>query len=201
MTKIKICGLVRERDIDYVNQYLPDYAGFILNVPRSRRSLSPEKAENLIRLLNPGIQAVGVIVDQPLDQAIELLNLGFLDALQLHGSEDETYIQALKAATGRPVWKAFQVKDQTDLESARTCGADQIILDSGQGSGECFDWDLLQGFDRPYFLAGGLGPQNVVRAIKQLHPYGIDLSSGIETNGVKDKGKLSSVIASVRRIK
>lgn len=144
---------------------------------------------------------MGVIVDQPLDQAIQLLNQGFLDALQLHGSEDETYIQALKAATGRPVWKAFQIKDQTDLESARICGADQIILDSGQGSGECFDWDLLRDFDRPYFLAGGLGPQNVVRAIKQLHPYGIDLSSGIETNGVKDKGKLSSVIASVRRIK
>lgn len=201
MTKIKICGLIRERDIDYVNQYLPDYAGFILNFPRSRRSLSPEKAEGLVRLLNPGIQAVGVVVNQPLDWAIQLLNQGFLDVLQLHGSEDEAYIQALKAATGRPVWKAFQVQDQTDLEAARTCGADQIILDSGQGSGECFDWDLLQHFDRPYFLAGGLGPQNVVRAVKQLHPYGIDLSSGIETNGVKDKGKLSSVIASVRRIK
>ena len=169
MTKIKICGLSRERDIDYVNQYLPDYAGFVLNVPRSRRNLSPEKAEGLVRLLNPGIQAVGVVVDQPLDRAIELLNRGFLDALQLHGSEDEDYIQ--------------------------------IVLDSGQGSGECFDWDLLQAFDRPYFLAGGLGPQNVVKAVKQLHPYGIDLSSGIETDGVKDKGKLSSVIASVRKIK
>ena len=183
MTKIKICGLSRERDIDYVNQYLPDYAGFVLNVPRSRRNLSPEKAEGLVRLLNPGIQAVGVVVDQPLDRAIELLNRGFLDALQLHGSEDEAYIQALKAATGRPVWKAFQIKGPQDLEAARVCGADQIVLDSGQGSGECFDWDLLQAFDRPYFLAGGLGPQNVVKAVKQLHPYGIDLSSGIETDG------------------
>lgn len=201
MTKIKICGLSRERDIDYVNQYLPDYAGFVLNVPRSRRNLSPEKAEGLVRLLNPGIQAVGVVVDQPLDRAIELLNRGFLDALQLHGSEDEAYIQALKAATGRPVWKAFQIKGPQDLEAARVCGADQIVLDSGQGSGECFDWNLLQAFDRPYFLAGGLGPQNVVKAVKQLHPYGIDLSSGIETDGVKDKGKLSSVIASVRKIK
>lgn len=201
MTKIKICGLSRERDIDYVNQYLPDYAGFVLNVPRSRRNLSPEKAEGLVRLLNPGIQAVGVVVDQPLDRAIELLNRGFLDALQLHGSEDEAYIQALKAATGRQVWKAFQIKGPQDLEAARVCGADQIVLDSGQGSGECFDWDLLQAFDRPYFLAGGLGPQNVVKAVKQLHPYGIDLSSGIETDGVKDKGKLSSVIASVRKIK
>ena len=201
MTKIKICGLSRERDIDYVNQYLPDYAGCVLNVPRSRRNLSPEKAEGLVRLLNPGIQAVGVVVDQPLDRAIELLNRGFLDALQLHGSEDEAYIQALKAATGRPVWKAFQIKGPQDLEAARVCGADQIVLDSGQGSGQCFDWDLLQAFDRPYFLAGGLGPQNVVKAVKQLHPYGIDLSSGIETDGVKDKGKLSSVIASVRKIK
>lgn len=201
MTKIKICGLVRERDIDYVNQYLPDYAGFILNFPRSHRNLSPEKAQSLVRLLNPGIQAVGVVVNQPLEWAIDLLNQGFLDALQLHGSEDEAYIQALKEATGRPVWKAFQIKNVSDLEAARACGADQIILDSGQGSGECFDWALLQHFHRPYFLAGGLGPQNVVRAVKALHPYGIDLSSGIETNGVKDKGKLSSVIASVRRIK
>lgn len=201
MTKIKICGLVRERDIDYVNQYLPDYAGFILNFPRSHRNLSPEKAQSLVRLLNPGIQAVGVVVNQPLEWAMDLLNQGFLDALQLHGSEDEAYIQALKEATGRPVWKAFQIKNVSDLEAARACGADQIILDSGQGSGECFDWALLQHFHRPYFLAGGLGPQNVVRAVKALHPYGIDLSSGIETNGVKDKGKLSSVIASVRRIK
>lgn len=201
MTKIKICGLVRERDIDYVNQYLPDYAGFILNFPRSHRNLSPEKAQTLVRLLNPGIQAVGVVVNQPLEWAIQLLNQGFLDALQLHGSEDEAYIQALKQATGRPVWKAFQVRSPSNLETARACGADQIILDSGQGSGACFDWGLLQHFDRPFFLAGGLGPQNVVRAVKQLHPYGIDLSSGVETNGVKDKGKLSSVIASVRRIK
>lgn len=201
MTKIKICGLVRERDIDYVNQYLPDYAGFILNFPRSHRNLSPEKAQTLVRLLNPGIQAVGVVVNQPLEWAIQLLNQGFLDALQLHGSEDEAYIQALKQATGRPVWKAFQVRSPSDLEAARACGADQIILDSGQGSGACFDWGLLQHFDRPFFLAGGLGPQNVVRAVKQLHPYGIDLSSGVETDGAKDKGKLSSVIASVRRIK
>ena len=201
MTKIKICGLIRERDVDYVNQYLPDYAGFILNFPRSHRNLSPEKAQSLVRLLNPGIQAVGVVVNQPLEWAMDLLNQGFLDALQLHGSEDEAYLQALKEATGRPVWKAFQIKHGSDLEAARACGADQIILDSGQGSGECFDWALLQHFHRPYFLAGGLGPQNVVRAVKALHPYGIDLSSGIETNGVKDKGKLSSVIASVRRIK
>lgn len=201
MTKIKICGLIRERDVDYVNQYLPDYAGFILNFPRSHRNLSLEKAQSLVRLLNPGIQAVGVVVNQPLERAIDLLNQGFLDALQLHGSEDEAYIQALKTATGRQVWKAFQIKDQADLDAARRCCADQIILDSGQGSGETFDWTLLQNFPRPFFLAGGLGPQNVVRAVKQLHPYGIDLSSGIETNGVKDKGKLSSVIASVRRIK
>ena len=129
MTKIKICGLIRERDIDYVNQYLPDYAGFILNFPRSHRNLSLEKAQSLVRLLNPGIQAVGVVVNQPLEWAIDLLNQGFLDALQLHGSEDEAYIQALKTATGRQVWKAFQIKDQADLDAARRCGADQIILD------------------------------------------------------------------------
>ena len=201
MTKIKACGLTRERDIDYVNQYLPDYAGFILNYPKSRRGLSPERAEALIRLLNPGIGAVGVVVDQPLEVAAELLNRGYLDALQLHGSEDADYIRALQRATGRPVWKAFQIHSASDLAAAAASPADMVVLDSGQGSGEPFDWSLLQGFDRPYFLAGGLGPHNVVRAVRQLHPYGIDLSSGIETDGVKDKGKLSSVIVSVRRMK
>ncbi len=201
MTKIKTCGLTREREIDYVNQYLPDYAGFVLCFSKSRRSLSPERAEQLIRLLNPGVGAVGVVVDLPLEQAIGLLNRGFLDALQLHGDEDADYIRALKAATGRQVWKAFQIRSAADLEAAAASPADMVVLDSGQGSGQVFDWSLLRDFGRPYFLAGGLGPGNVVRAVKQLHPYGIDLSSGIETDGVKDKGKLSSVISSVRRIK
>lgn len=201
MTKIKTCGLTREREIDYVNQYLPDYAGFVLCFPKSRRSLSPERAEQLIRLLNPGVGAVGVVVDLPLEQAIGLLSRGFLDALQLHGDEDADYIRALKAATGRQVWKAFQIRSAADLEAAAASPADMVVLDSGQGSGQVFDWSLLRDFGRPYFLAGGLGPGNVVRAVKQLHPYGIDLSSGIETDGVKDKGKLSSVISSVRRIK
>lgn len=201
MTKIKTCGLTREREIDYVNQYLPDYAGFVLCFPKSRRSLSLERAEQLIRLLNPGVGAVGVVVDLPLEQAIGLLNRGFLDALQLHGDEDADYIRALKAATGRQVWKAFQIRSAADLEAAAASPADMVVLDSGQGSGQVFDWSLLRDFGRPYFLAGGLGPGNVVRAVKQLHPYGIDLSSGIETDGVKDKGKLSSVISSVRRIK
>ena len=126
---------------------------------------------------------------------------GFLDAIQLHGSEDADYILALKAATGRQIWKAFQIRSPADLEAADASPADMVVMDSGQGSGQVFDWSLLRDFGRPYFLAGGLGPGNVVRAVKQLHPYGIDLSSGIETDGVKDKGKLSSVISSVRRIK
>jgi phosphoribosylanthranilate isomerase len=201
MTKIKTCGLFRERDIDYVNQYLPDYAGFVINYPKSHRSLSPEKAAALVRLLNPGIVAVGVIVDQPLEQAASLLEQGVVDVLQLHGSEDEDYIRALKVRTGRPVWKAFVVQSSDDLEQAKHSSADLVVLDSGKGSGVCLDWSLLSDFDRPYLLAGGLNPSNVVKAVRQLHPYGIDLSSGIETNGVKDKGKLSSVIASVRKEK
>lgn len=201
MTKIKICGLYRERDIDFVNQYLPDYAGFVINFPKSHRSLSPEKAGKLVRLLNPGIPAVGVIVDQPLEQAARLLEEHVVDILQLHGTEDDDYIRALKERTGQEVWKAFQIRSRADLEAAKACPADRIILDNGAGTGEPFDWALLKGFDRPFFLAGGLGPQNVVRAVKSVHPYGIDLSSGVETDGLKDKGKISSVIASVRGIK
>jgi phosphoribosylanthranilate isomerase len=144
---------------------------------------------------------VGVIVDQPLEQAAALLEQGVVDVLQLHGSEDEDYIRALKERTGRPVWKAFVVQSSDDLEQAKHSSADLVVLDSGKGSGVCLDWSLLSDFDRPYLLAGGLNPSNVVKAVRQLHPYGIDLSSGIETNGVKDKGKLSSVIASVRKEK
>lgn len=120
MTKIKTCGLFRERDIDYVNQYLPDYAGFVLNFPKSRRSLSPEKAEDLIRLLNPGIQAVGVVVDLPLETAAGLLERRVVDILQLHGHEDEDYIRALKERTDRPVWKAFQMPVRPTLRPHRT---------------------------------------------------------------------------------
>lgn len=201
MTKIKICGLYRERDIDFVNQYLPDYAGFVINFPRSHRSVSPEKAGKLVRLLNPGIPAVGVIVNQPLEQAARLLEEHVVDILQLHGSESGDYIRALKERTGQEVWKAFQIRSRADLDAAKACPADRIILDNGAGTGEVFDWALLKGFDRPFFLAGGLGPQNAVRAVKTVHPYGIDLSSGVETDGLKDKGKISSVIASVRGIK
>ncbi len=201
MTKIKICGLCRERDIDFVNQYLPDYAGFVVNYPKSHRSLSPERAEQLVRLLNPGIPAVGVIVDQSLDAAAELLRRGAADILQLHGSEDEDYIRALRETTGREIWKAFRIEGEADLERAAKSCADMVVLDNGRGTGEVFDWSLIRDFPRPYFLAGGLNPQNVVGAVKRLHPYGIDLSSGVETAGEKDKGKLTSVISSVRKIK
>lgn len=200
-TKIKICGLSRERDIDYANQYLPDYIGFVLHYPKSRRYISVERAQELGRLLNPSIQIVGVLVDQPLETAVSLLNDCVIDIAQLHGSEDEAYIKALRERTGKEVWKAFQIRSAEDVAAAKASSADMVVLDSGMGSGEPFDWSLIADFDRPYFLAGGLSPQNAVRCVKQLHPYGIDLSSGVETNGVKDKGKISSVIHAVRGMK
>ncbi len=200
-TKIKICGLSRERDIDVANQYLPDYVGFVLHYPKSRRYISVERAQELGRLLNPGISIVGVLVDQPLETAVSLLNERVIDVAQLHGSEDEDYIRALKERTGKPVWKAFQIHTPEDVAAAKASSADMLVLDSGMGSGESFDWSLIADFDRPYFLAGGINPQNAVRCVKQLHPYGIDLSSGVETKGVKDKSKIASVIHSVRGMK
>lgn len=200
-TKIKICGLTRERDIDIANQHLPDYIGFVLHYPKSRRYVSVERAQELGRLLNPGIRIVGVLVDQPLETAVSLLNDCVVDIVQLHGHEDENYIRMLKERTGKQIWKAFQIHSPEDVAAARTSSADMLVLDSGMGSGESFDWSLIADFDRPYFLAGGINPQNAVRCVKQLHPYGIDLSSGVETNGVKDKGKISSVIHAVRGMK
>ncbi len=197
MPEVKICGLFRERDIDFVNQYLPDYAGFVIKYSKNRHSLSTDKAEALIRLLNPGIAAVGVIANQPLDAASELLDRGIVDILQLRGDESDDYIRALKEKTGKPVWRTFLLRNISALEAAATSSADMVILESVS---EDFDWTQCAGFARPFYIAGAINPSNIVRVTKLVSPAGVDLSSGIETDGIKDKGKMSAAIASVRQL-
>ena len=198
MTKIKLGGLTRPEDIEAANALKPDFIGFVF-AQKSRRYVSPEMAGRLRAGLDPGIRAVGVFVREKPEQVAALLNAGVIDLAQLHGGEDEAYIQRLRALTDRPLIQAFRVDTAADLERARASAADCILLDNGPGgTGAAFDWALLRGFERPYFLAGGLGPENVAAAVTALHPFAVDVSSGIETAGVKDPEKMRAFVQAVR---
>jgi phosphoribosylanthranilate isomerase len=198
MTKIKLCGLSRPQDIEAANRLRPDYIGFIF-APKSRRYVSPQRAAELRALLDPSIQAVGVFVREEPETIAALLRAGTIDVAQLHGGEDEDYIAALRARTGKPLIQAFRVDTQEDVQRAGKSSADLVLLDAGTGgTGTCFDWSLIQSLKRPYFLAGGLGVENVADAVKTLRPYAVDVSSGIETDGVKDPQKMTDFVRAVR---
>lgn len=197
MTKMKFCGLIGESDIDAANELRPEYVGFVF-APKSRRYVTPERAAELKRQLAAGIKAVGVFVNDDLYHVAELLNRGIIDIAQLHGSEDEEYIGHLRQLTGKSIIRAYRIKTAEDIAEAEKCTADHVLLDSGAGTGEVFDWKLIKNMKRPYFLAGGLSPDNVENAVEQLSPYAVDVSSGIETDGVKDKAKMAAFAAAVR---
>lgn len=194
MTEIKICGLFRDCDIDYVNEAGPDYAGFIMNFPKSHRSLAPEEAAALRRRLRPDIRAVGVFVNESI-QAVqaEAERIG-LQVIQLHGQEDDGYIAALRRVWKGPIWKAFRVRDPADLRAAEASAADEVLLDNGYGSGKTFDWSLAVPLSRPFLLAGGLTPESIPRAIETLGPKLLDISSGVETEGRKDRNKIRAAV-------
>ena len=198
MTKIKLCGLSRPCDIEAVNELNPDYIGFVF-ASKSRRYVTYEKAAELKSRLSPEIQAVGVFVNEPLQNVAKLLQKGVIDMAQLHGDEDEGYITQLRQLTNKPVIQAFRIKTAKDVNTAQESRADYILLDSGAGTGTVFDWELVKSIRRPYFLAGGLDADNVTDAVKALHPFAVDVSSGIETDGVKDKSKMAAFAAAVRK--
>lgn len=197
--KIKLCGLTRSCDIEAVNELQPDYIGFVF-AKKSRRYVSPEKAEELKAMLAPGIQAVGVFVNEEPEQIVSLLEAGIIDVAQLHGQEGEREIRRLRELTDHPLIQAFRIDTEQDVERANASTADYVLLDSGAGgTGTVFDWDLLQAIRRPYFLAGGLDTENLGTVKAKLNPYGIDVSSGIETDGYKDKEKMTAFVAAARK--
>lgn len=200
MTKIKVCGLFRPEDVAYVNEAAPDWCGFIIHFPKSHRSVTPERVRELTARLDRSIPAVGVFVDQPVEAVAELLNDGTISVAQLHGREDEGYIAALRSlAPGHTIWKAFKIRTEADLKAAADSSADLILLDSGQGSGQTFEWSLAAGVERPFLLAGGLTPDNIPQAIAAVHPWGLDLSSGVETDKAKDRQKILAAVAAARK--
>lgn len=195
--KIKLCGLSRESDIQIANELSPDYIGFVF-WEKSKRYVTPDTALELRRALSSDILAVGVFVNETPDNVASLLSSGVIDIAQLHGSEDEEYISSLRMLNRKPIIKAFRIESEDDIIKAEKSSADYILLDSGMGTGNVFDWNLLQNIKRPFFLAGGLSSDNVKNAIKTIHPYALDVSSGIETDGYKDEDKMRAFVHAVR---
>lgn len=233
MAKIKICGLTSQNDIDFVNEGRPDYCGFIINVPKSRRNVTPETVRALTGRLHGSVIPVGVFVNSPIADIIPLVKDGAIRAVQLHGSEDDDYVNCLRreldacrgayapagasrgssaeslsgtspgtsagASARIPIIQAFQIASREDVRAAAESAADFILLDNGTGgTGRVFDWSLLEEVKRPFFLAGGLTPENLAAAIKNVRPYAVDISSGVESAHHKDKNKILAAIAAVR---
>lgn len=237
MAAIKICGLSRQEDIAAVNEAGPEYCGFIIDFPQSHRNVTEEQVRQLRTSLKPGITPVGVIVNQSVMRAAELLNQGIVDVIQLHGQEDEEYIQQLRVLMKNvdakedseidadakeyteinieggmkrnndqkgQIWKAFKIRCREDLEKALASSADAIVLDNGYGTGETFDWSILDDAgarlkEKKIFLAGGLTPENIEDAIHRLDVWGIDISSGVETDKKKDRKKILAAVQAARR--
>lgn len=201
MTKIKLCGLSRLCDIETVNELRPTYIGFVF-AQKSRRYVPPEQAAALKKALSPEIRAVGVFVNEKIEQIAALLKAGTIDLAQLHSGEDEAYIGRLRACMDKPIIKAFRIDSEADIRRAQESTADFVLLDSGSGgTGTVFDWKLLAKMNRPYFLAGGLDASTAAEAVERWKPYAVDVSSGIETDGKKDPEKMRRFVEAVRCVR
>ena len=217
--KVKMCGISKVETIPAIVDAKPDYMGLVF--APSKRQVTVDQAKILVEELNRGyakkygsdtehdkndtIKTVGVFVNETIDNLVTIANEANLDAVQLHGDEDEAFIQSLKERTNVEVWKAIQIRSAADAEAWIDSSADMLLFDAYHkdergGTGEVFDWSSLDAFERPFMLAGGIDSTNVARAIRTVRPYGIDISSGIETNGVKDDEKIKAFTKIVNSI-
>lgn len=197
MAKVKICGLLRLCDIDAVNIEKPEYIGFVF--AESRRKVTPQQALELRNRLHPDIIPVGVFVDETTDNIVSLVRNGIIDAVQLHGCENEEYIEKLKTMTNKPIIKAIAAQNKGDIQKWAATSADYLLLDNkGGGTGQSFNWNFIGKTDRSFFLAGGLNLENITEAIRETVPFAVDVSSGVETEGFKDSKKIKEFIRRVR---
>jgi phosphoribosylanthranilate isomerase len=194
MPKVKICGLVCSHDVEIVNEYKPDYIGFVF--AQSKRKISPEQAALLKKALSADIAAVGVFINEPIMNITALVKSGTIDVVQLHGNEDEEYIRELKLHTGdTPLIDA--VAGGGVLTAP--CIADFMLFDAPEpGSGKTFDWNTIPQTSKPFFLAGGLNPDNVADAVAVVKPFAVDVSSGVELNGRKNADLVANFVANAR---
>ena len=223
--KVKMCGISKVETIPAVIEANPDYMGLVF--APSKRQVTVDQAKSLVKELHKQygnrysrdevqcsnqtlihqefIKTVGIFVNETLDNLVTIATEVNLDAVQLHGDEDEAFIQSLKERTNVEVWKAVQIRSAADAEAWIDSSADMLLFDAYHkdergGMGEVFDWSCLDEFERPFMLAGGIDSTNVARAIRTVRPYGIDISSGIETEGVKDDEKIKAFTNIVRTI-
>ena len=210
--KVKMCGISKVETIPAIVDAKPDYMGLVF--APSKRQVTVEQAKILIEELHKQcinhydikvVKTVGVFVNETLDNLVRIADTANLDAVQLHGDEDEAFIQSLKERTNVEVWKAIQIRTAADTEKWIDSSADMLLFDAYHkdergGTGEVFDWSSLDAFERPFMLAGGIDSTNVARAIRTVRPYGIDISSGIETNGMKDDKKITAFTKIVKSI-
>lgn len=200
--KVKICGLSRQEDIMLVNEAGPDYIGFVF-WNKSKRRVTKETAAQLKKMLDKSIQAVGVFVDEKPEVILDLLTNDIIDMAQLHGSESEADIRYIREKSGKPVIRMVRLTDTTDYRALDDTAADFLLFDSGKGSGKTFDWRLMEQVKRncskPFFLAGGISPDNVSQAIREVKTFAIDLSSSLETDGVKDGEKIRQLMAAIQQ--
>ena len=204
LSKIKICGLTRQQDIDAVNAILPDYIGFVF--AKSRRQINRDTAKALKDNLNSSIEAVGVFVNEEIELIIALCNSNIIDIIQLHGDEDAAYIRRLRLLIPNKIIKAIRVKVLDDIKKANEFPCDYLLLDAYQedqygGSGKTFDWSVISNISKPYFLAGGIHSSNILNAQEQCNPYCIDVSSGVETDGYKDATKMKDIVSKIRSVR
>lgn len=210
--KVKMCGISKVDTIPAIVEAKPDYMGLVFAL--SKRQVTVEQAKTLVEALHKqckaqndtvSIKTVGVFVNETLDNLVTIANEANLDVVQLHGDEDEAFIQSLKERTNVEVWKAIQIRSAADAAAWIDSSADMLLFDAYHkdergGTGDVFDWSCLDTFERPFMLAGGIDSTNVARAIRTVRPYGIDISSGIETNGVKDDEKITAFTKIVKSI-
>lgn len=219
MTKVKICGLTRKEDIEYVNELLPDYVGFVF--AKSKRQVSLDRAKELINLLDKNIKTVGVFQNEDIDKVKNTAEYLNLDIIQLHGTENEEYIKKLYTFK---VWKSLSIDavdsldnnsllqdrvkfHQEKLNRLSVYEIEALLVDSSVkgvegGTGVSFNWDILNGlvFNKKLILAGGLNCENIEKAMEKIKPYAVDVSSGVEENGMKNYNKIKSFIEKVRKM-
>lgn len=205
MVKIKICGIRRTEDIEIINKYRPDYIGFICSTGYFRY-VPIENAFRLKKMLDPSVKVAGVFVNESIEYIEKYLVNNVIDVIQLHGTEDDEYIGKLRKIIklldiNIPIMKAYKISGEKDIIMAKRSTADYLLLDSGAGTGKIFDWKLIKNIGRPFYLAGGINPDNVCDAVKNVNPYGIDVSSGVETNRVKDPEKIGQLIMKIKNMK
>lgn len=196
-TRVKICGITNVTDAIMVSSLGADAIGFVF--AESKRKITPKKAKEIIKLLPPFITTVGIFMNEELSEVNKITEYAFLDTVQLHGNESPEYCNKVNRKVIKGILVTEDDTKETLIEKMQNYSVSAFILDPGRGSGKTFNWDVARKIEKPLIIAGGLTPDNVKQVIKDLRPYGVDVSTGVEKDyGEKDREKVKRFIEEVR---